>query len=64
MEIKDQLTGIHLVFGEAMQADLQNNQLDFVRGVRVGVRDLPGWDETFDATLMDAISAGRIHIRL
>ncbi|TWU37170.1 hypothetical protein [Novipirellula artificiosorum] len=53
------LSSIHLVFHDAMQADLANQTLDFFRGVRVGVRDVTSWDETFDAQTMDALSTGQ-----
>jgi hypothetical protein len=52
------LTGIHLVFHDSMQADLTTKRLDFLRGVRVGIRSVAGWDNSFDAQQMDAISLG------
>jgi hypothetical protein len=53
-----QLTGIHLVFYDSMRADMSGKRLDFLRGVRVGVRAVDGWNEAFDAKKMDAISHG------
>jgi hypothetical protein len=53
-----ELTGIHLVFNDSMQADMSGKHLDFLRGVRVGVRSVSGWNEAFDAKKMDAISMG------
>ncbi len=53
------LTGIHLIFNDTMQGDMLNKSLDFMRGVRVGVRDVASWDDTFDAQTMDALSAGQ-----
>ncbi|WP_160168363.1 hypothetical protein, partial [Novipirellula maiorica] len=53
------LTGIHLIFNDTMQGDILNKSLDFMRGVRVGVRDVASWDDTFDAQTMDALSAGQ-----
>jgi len=52
------LTGVHLVFGNSMRGDLSARTLDFLKGVRVGIRPVPSWDESFDAMTMDAISTG------
>lgn len=53
-----ELTGIHLVFNEAMQGDMTSRNLDFLRGVRVATRPVRNWEEAFDAKAMDAISMG------
>ncbi len=53
-----QLTGIHLIFNDSMQADLTARKLDFLRGIRVGIRSIPDWDKAFDAKTMDSISVG------
>lgn len=52
------ITGLHLVFNDSMQGDLSNRNLEFLRGVRVGVRGVASWDDAFDAQTMDAISLG------
>jgi hypothetical protein len=52
------LTGMHLIFNDSMQANLAAKTLEFLRGVRVGVRPVDGMDEYFDAAVMDAISMG------
>ncbi len=52
------ITGIHLVFNDSMQGDLYARKLDFLRGVRVGVRSVESWEAVFDAQKMDAISVG------
>ena len=52
------ITGIHLVFNDSMQGDMFARNLDFLRGVRVGVRSVATWEEVFDARAMDAISLG------
>ena len=52
------LTGIHLVFNDSIQAGLASKHLDFLRGVRIGVRTVSSWDESFDAEKMDAIAMG------
>ncbi len=56
---RSKLTGIHLIFHDTMQGDLLHKTLDFMRGVRVGVRDVASWDDVFDAQSMDALSAGQ-----
>lgn len=53
-----QLTGIHLVFNDSMRGDLADQNLDFLRGVRVAVRPVAGWEDAFDARTMDSISMG------
>lgn len=52
------LTGVHLTFTDAMRGDLTSRTLDFLRGVRVGVRPVNDWDQAFDASAMDRIAAG------
>ncbi len=54
-----ELTGIHLTFNDSMQADLSAQNLDFLRGVRVGVQSVTSWDQSFDAAKMDSISNGQ-----
>jgi hypothetical protein len=54
-----ELTGIHLIFHDSMQADMQSRSLDFLRGVRVGVSPIASWEDAFDARQMDAISSGQ-----
>jgi hypothetical protein len=53
------LTGIHLAFNDSMQVDMANRTLDFLRGVRVGIQNVSGWDQAFDAAKMDAITVGQ-----
>ncbi len=55
---QDTLTGLHLVFGDSMRGDLSARTLDFLKGVRVGIRPVSNWDESFDAVAMDSISIG------
>ncbi len=52
------LTGIHLIFNDSMQADMSGRNLEFLRGVRVGVRPVADFDQSFDAKTMDSISMG------
>ena len=52
------LTGIHLVFNDSMQADMTGRNLDFLSGIRVGIKSVQNWNDAFDAQQMDAISIG------
>ncbi len=52
------LMGVHLIYHQAMQGDLINKSLSFLREVRVGVKQVRHWSDTFDANEMDAISSG------
>ncbi len=54
-----ELTGIHLTFNDSMQVDMANRNLDFLRGVRVGIQKVSNWDQAFDAAKMDAITVGQ-----
>ena len=47
------LTGIHLTFNDAMEAEMQSRRLTFSRGVRVGVKGVHHWDDVFSATEMN-----------
>ncbi len=40
------ITGIHLVFNDSMQGDMFGRHLDFLRGVRVGVRSVASWEQS------------------
>ncbi len=57
-QVAKKLNGVHLIFHNTMQGDLVTKSLEFVRGVRVGLRGLDDWDQSFDAATMDSISAG------
>ncbi|NND98081.1 MAG: hypothetical protein HKN47_12210, partial [Pirellulaceae bacterium] len=52
------LIGMHLVYHQAIEGDLANQMLAFLRGVRVGVRPVEDWQTSFDAHQMDTISIG------
>ena len=52
------ITGAHLVFYDSMLASFEGRQLEFNRGIRIGVKPVEGWDSVFDARKMDAISSG------
>jgi len=52
------LTGTHMIYHQVMQGDLTNKSLEFLGGVRVGVRPVDDWQQVFDAQQMDAISEG------
>jgi hypothetical protein len=52
-------TGVHLLFKDAMQVSVEAKTLDFLGGVRVGKRGVPGFNAAFfDAATMDSISIG------
>lgn len=55
---REEITGVHLVFNDSMKGDASLRNLEFLRGVRVGVKSVADWDATFDARKMDAISLG------
>ena len=55
---QSKLMGVHLVYEQAMQGDLVKQVLEFVRGVRVGVRPVEHWEEAIDARRMNSISSG------
>ena len=38
-------------------ASFEGRQLEFNRGIRIGVKPVEGWDSVFDARKMDAISS-------
>lgn len=52
------LTGVHLSYHDSMVGDLEAQTLDFRRGVRIGVRPVANWEETFDAMKMTTITSG------
>ena len=45
-------------FYDSMLASFEGRQLEFNRGIRIGVKPVEGWDSVFDARKMDAISSG------
>lgn len=49
------ITGIHLVFQEAMQGDLLAKSLTFKQGVRIARRIVADFDETFEASDLDRL---------
>ncbi|QEG42228.1 hypothetical protein [Roseimaritima ulvae] len=56
------LMGTHLVFADSLQGDLNNKELKFQRGVRIGVRPVASWNEVFDAANMDSLAEGQATI--
>lgn len=53
---RNELTGMHLIYGESMQGHLAGKQLEFHRGVRIGIQPVTGWEQSFDAQNMTALS--------
>lgn len=49
------ITGVHLVFQEAMQGDLLSKSLIFKRGVRIARKIVEDFEQTFQATDMDRL---------
>lgn len=49
------ITGVHLVFQEAMQGDLFSKSLTFNRGVRIARKIVDDFEQTFEATDMDRL---------
>ena len=43
------LTGIHLTFNNAIEADMQTRRMTVGRGVRVGIKPVNHWDDAFSA---------------
>ncbi len=50
------LTGIHLTFNNAMEADMQARRLTFGRGVRIGMKPVSHWDDAFSAADMNTLA--------
>ncbi len=53
-----QLTGVHLTYHEALEGDLTNKTLSFLKGIRVGIQPIETWKTVFDAKTMDELSTG------
>ena len=52
-------TGVHLLFKDSMQVNVEAKTLDFLGGIRVGKRGVGGFDAPFfNAAAMDSISVG------
>ncbi|MEM9365648.1 MAG: hypothetical protein AAGD07_06595 [Planctomycetota bacterium] len=54
------ITGIHLLYQGELRSDIQTGDLVFHRGVRIGVRPMPDFQERFDARQMNLISNGEM----
>ncbi|WP_153557487.1 hypothetical protein [Roseimaritima sediminicola] len=53
------LIGTHLTFADRLHGDLARKELRFEQSVRIGVRPVRSWEETFDALAMDALDVGQ-----
>ena len=53
-----QLMGLHLTYHDLFEGDLSTRNLTFHHGVRVGVRNVQSWDQTFDVAQMDSLLMG------
>ncbi|QDS93831.1 hypothetical protein FF011L_26050 [Roseimaritima multifibrata] len=56
------LMGTHLVFAEKMEGDLNQQELRFHNGVRIGISPVVSWESTFEATEMTSLEAGQATI--
>lgn len=52
------MTGVHLVFKESLQANLNLQSLDFLRGVRIASREIKSWDDVIDVEAIQGLRQG------
>jgi len=52
------MTGAHLVFKESLQANLNQQSLDFLRGVRIASRQVRSWDDVIDVETIQGLRQG------
>jgi len=52
------MTGIHLVFKDSMQANLNLQSLDFLRGIRIASREVKSWDDVIDVETIQGLRQG------
>ena len=52
------MTGAHLVFKESLQANLNLQSLDFLRGVRIASRQVKSWDDMIDVEAIQGLRQG------
>lgn len=56
------LMATHLVYQDSLTGDLRGRQLQFNRGVRVGIASVARWDQVIDAAQMESLRAGQATI--
>lgn len=52
------MTGVHLVFKESLQANLNLQSLDFLRGIRIATREVKSWDDVIDVEAIQGLRQG------
>lgn len=52
------MNGIHLVFKESLQANVNLQSLDFLRGVRIATREVKAWDDVIDVEAIQGLRQG------
>lgn len=52
------MTGVHLVFKESLQANLNLQSLDFLRAVRIASREVKSWDDVIDVEAIQGLRQG------
>lgn len=52
------MTGVHLVFKESLQANLNLQSLDFLRAVRIASRAVKSWDDMIDVEQIQGLRQG------
>jgi len=52
------LTGLHLVFKELLEANINTQSLDFLGGVRIAGRAVKAWDDVIDAEAIQGLRLG------
>ncbi len=52
------MTGLHLVYQQSLEADLNQHQLDFLRGVRIASRAVGSWEDRIEVEKMEGLRQG------
>ncbi len=52
------MSGVHLVYQESLNADLNDQSLDFIRNVRIAARRVATWDDLIDVAQMQGLRLG------
>ncbi|HBJ36913.1 MAG TPA: hypothetical protein DDZ51_19580 [Planctomycetaceae bacterium] len=52
------MTGVHLVFKESLQANMNLQSLDFLRAVRIASREVKSWDDVIDVEAIQGLRQG------
>jgi hypothetical protein len=52
------MLGLHLIYDQSLDVDLKAKSLDFIRGVRIGTKNVSTWDDLIDVTKMQGLRLG------